>query len=91
MSVTAEESMLVGRDSRIDVPARRVQFEFFAIPLLLGGRRVQMMGVAIRDMISPLFNWSGAAAAGTVLILLTVLVLVVSAWLVRITTQKTGG
>ena len=35
MSVTAEESMLVGRDSRIDVPARRVQFEFFAIPLLL--------------------------------------------------------
>lgn len=77
------------------VGAASIVFAFnasaFAIPLLLGGRRVQMMGVAIRDMISPLFNWSGAAAAGTVLILLTVLVLVVSAWLVRITTQKTGG
>ena len=36
----------------------------FAVPLLLGGRRVQMMGVAIRDMISPLFDWSGAAASG---------------------------
>ena len=63
----------------------------FAIPLLLGGRRVQMMGIAIRDMISPLFNWSGAAAAGMILITLTLMVLVVSAWLVRITTEKTRG
>ncbi|SHH64673.1 ABC transporter permease [Cognatishimia maritima] len=63
----------------------------FAIPLLLGGRRVQMLGVAIRDMISPLFNWSGAAAAGMILILMTLLVLVTSAWLVRVTTEKTKG
>ncbi|WP_353475381.1 ABC transporter permease [Salipiger sp. H15] len=77
------------------VGAASIVFAFnasaFAIPLLLGGRRVQMMGVAIRDMISPLFNWSGAAAAGTILILLTVLVLLVSAWLVRITSQKARG
>lgn len=77
------------------VGAASIVFAFnasaFAIPLLLGGRRVQMMGVAIRDMISPLFNWSGAAAAGMILILLTLFVLVVSAWLVRVTTVKTKG
>jgi putative spermidine/putrescine transport system permease protein len=60
----------------------------FAIPLLLGGRKVQMMGVAIRDMISPLFNWSGAAAAGMILIFVTMFVLIFSAWLVRITSEK---
>lgn len=76
------------------VGAASIVFAFnasaFAIPLLLGGRRVQMLGVAIRDMISPLFNWSGAAAAGMILILLTVLVLVVSAWVVRATTERTN-
>lgn len=50
----------------------------FAIPLLLGGRRVQMLGVAIRDMISPLFNWSGAAAAGVILILITIITLLIA-------------
>ena len=35
MSITAEDSLLMGRDSRIDVPRRWVRFEFFAIPLLL--------------------------------------------------------
>lgn len=54
----------------------------FAVPLLLGGRRVRMLGLAIRDMISPLFNWSGAAAGGMVLILIITLVLVLSTWLV---------
>ena len=63
----------------------------FAIPLLLGGRRVQMMGVAIRDMISPLFNWSGAAAAGVILILITLIVLVFSSWLVRVTSENMRG
>jgi putative spermidine/putrescine transport system permease protein len=62
----------------------------FAIPLLLGGRRVQMLGVAIRDMISPMFNWSGAAAAGMILITLTLLVLTGAAWLVRMTTETTN-
>jgi putative spermidine/putrescine transport system permease protein len=60
----------------------------FAVPLLLGGRRVQMLGVAIRDMISPLFNWSGAAAAGMILIGITLFVLVFTSWLVRITSQN---
>jgi len=60
----------------------------FAIPLLLGGRRVQMMGIAIRDMISPLFNWSGAAAAGMILIFVTLIVLLFSAWLARMTSEK---
>lgn len=77
------------------VGAASIVFAFnasaFAIPLLLGGRRVQMMGVAIRDMISPLFNWSGAAAAGMILIVLTIGVLVFSSWLVRLTTEKTKG
>lgn len=50
----------------------------FAIPLLLGGRRVQMLGVAIRDMISPLFNWSGASAAGVILILITIFTLIIA-------------
>lgn len=54
----------------------------FAIPLLLGGRRVPMLGLAIRDMISPLFNWSGAAAGGMILILLTTGVLAIATWLV---------
>jgi putative spermidine/putrescine transport system permease protein len=60
----------------------------FAIPLLLGGRRVQMLGVAIRDMISPLFNWSGAAAAGMVLITLTIGVLTIATWLAHRSTIK---
>ncbi|RKF14355.1 ABC transporter permease [Alginatibacterium sediminis] len=55
----------------------------FAIPLLLGGRRVQMLGVAIRDYISPLFNWSGAAAAGMVLIALTIGVLALANYLTQ--------
>lgn len=77
------------------VGAASIVFAFnasaFAIPLLLGGRRVQMMGVAIRDMISPMFNWSGAAAAGMILIALTLFVMVFAAWLVRVTTEKVGG
>lgn len=77
------------------VGAASIVFAFnasaFAIPLLLGGRRVQMMGVAIRDMISPLFNWSGAAAAGMILITLTLIVLVFSSWLVRVTSEKVRG
>lgn len=55
----------------------------FAVPLLLGGRRVQMLGVSIRDMISPMFNWSGAAAAGMVLIVITTAVLAGASWAVN--------
>jgi len=53
----------------------------FAVPLLLGGRRVQTMGVAIRDMISPMFDWAGAAAAGVALIAITVLSMLLATWL----------
>ena len=61
----------------------------FAVPLLLGGRRVQMLGLAIKDMISPLFNWSGAAAAGMILIILTTGILTLSTWLVTRSSRKT--
>jgi putative spermidine/putrescine transport system permease protein len=53
----------------------------FAVPLLLGGRKVQMMGVAIRDMISPMFDWAGAAAAGVALIAITLLTMAAATWL----------
>lgn len=67
------------------ISAASIVFAFnasaFAIPLLLGGRRVQMMGVAIRDMISPLFDWAGASAAGVALILITLLTMTAATWL----------
>lgn len=63
----------------------------FAVPLLLGGRRVQMLGVAIRDMISPLFDWSGAAAAGMVLIVMTTGVLALSTWAVTRSYSSRGA
>ncbi|WP_309678865.1 ABC transporter permease [Polaromonas sp.] len=53
----------------------------FAVPLLLGGRRVQTMGVAIRDMISPMFDWAGASAAGVALIAITLVTLMAATWL----------
>ena len=62
----------------------------FAVPLLLGGRRVQMMGVAIRDMISPMFDWAGAAAAGMVLILITLATLSLASWLSNRVTRVQG-
>ena len=63
----------------------------FAVPLLLGGRRVQTMGVAIRDMISPMFDWAGAAAAGVTLIAITLATLMAATWLSTRTTQRQGA
>ena len=65
----------------------------FAVPLLLGGRRVQTMGVAIRDMISPMFDWAGAAAAGVALIGITVVSMVLANWLSSRSSRRlqTGG
>lgn len=63
----------------------------FAVPLLLGGRRVQTMGVAIRDMISPMFDWAGAAAAGVTLIVITLATLMAATWLSTRTTQWQGA
>jgi putative spermidine/putrescine transport system permease protein len=63
----------------------------FAVPLLLGGRRVQTMGVAIRDMISPMFDWAGAAAAGVALIGITVVSMLLATWLSsRVTATSTA-
>lgn len=63
----------------------------FAVPLLLGGRRVQTMGVAIRDMISPMFDWAGAAAAGVTLIAITLATLMAATWLSTRTAQWQGA
>lgn len=60
----------------------------FAVPLLLGGRRVQMLGVAIRDRVSPLFDWAGAAAAGVALLLLTLAALALATWLIHRRTAR---
>jgi len=62
----------------------------FAVPLLLGGRKVQMMGVAIRDMISPMFDWGGAAAAGVALIVITLLAMAAATWLSTRAVQLKG-
>ena len=63
----------------------------FAVPLLLGGRRVQTMGVAIRDMISPMFDWAGAAAAGVTLIAITLATLMAATWLSTRSNQWQGA
>ncbi|MFC5523886.1 ABC transporter permease [Polaromonas jejuensis] len=63
----------------------------FAVPLLLGGRRVQTMGVAIRDMVSPMFDWGGAAAAGVTLIAITLATLMAATWLSTRSTQWQGA
>lgn len=60
----------------------------FAVPLLLGGRKVSMVGTAIRDMITPLFDWSSAAAAGTVLIVITVAIIAIAAWFANRTSHQ---
>lgn len=53
----------------------------FAIPLLLGGRKVSMVGTVIRDFISPYFEWANAAAAGVLLIIVTMsIVVVIALW-----------
>lgn len=50
----------------------------FVVPLLLGGRRVPMLAVMVRDQIAPLLNWPQACAAGVVLIVSTLAVMTVS-------------
>lgn len=63
----------------------------FAVPLLLGGRRVQTLGVVIRDLISPMFDWAGAAAAGVLLIAITLVVLITATWLFTRTSRMQGA
>lgn len=60
----------------------------FAVPLLLGGRKVSMVGTAVRDTIFPLLDWSAAAAAGTVLIVITITIIAIAAWLANRTSHQ---
>ncbi|BBQ00040.1 hypothetical protein BSFA1_51680 [Burkholderia sp. SFA1] len=55
----------------------------FAVPLLLGGRRVPMLAVLVHDQVAPLLNWPAASASGVVLMVATLVVMSVSQRLVR--------
>jgi putative spermidine/putrescine transport system permease protein len=55
----------------------------FAVPLLLGGRRVPMLAVLVHDQVSPLLNWPAASASGVVLMVATLSLMALSQWLLR--------
>jgi putative spermidine/putrescine transport system permease protein len=55
----------------------------FAVPLLLGGRRVPMLAVLVHDQVAPLLNWPAASASGVVLMAATLTVMALSQSLVR--------
>jgi putative spermidine/putrescine transport system permease protein len=55
----------------------------FAVPLLLGGRRVPMLAVLVHDQVAPLLNWPAASASGVVLMIATLTVMALSQRLVR--------
>lgn len=55
----------------------------FAVPLLLGGRRVPMLAVLVHDQVAPLLNWPAASASGVVLMAATLAVMAISQLLVR--------
>ncbi|RQQ44593.1 ABC transporter permease [Burkholderia stagnalis] len=55
----------------------------FAVPLLLGGRRVPMLAVLVHDQVAPLLNWPAASASGVVLMAATLVVMAVSQRLAR--------
>lgn len=61
----------------------------FAVPLLLGGRRVPMLAVLVHDQVAPLLDWPAASASGVVLMGATLVVMAVSQRLAR-TLQRTG-
>jgi putative spermidine/putrescine transport system permease protein len=54
----------------------------FAVPLLLGGRRVPMLAVLVHDQVAPLLNWPAASASGMVLMVATLTVMALSQRLV---------
>ncbi len=55
----------------------------FAVPLLLGGRRVPMLAVLVHDQVAPLLNWPAASASGVVLMVATLVVMAISQRLVH--------
>ncbi|WP_233835338.1 ABC transporter permease [Paraburkholderia sp. ZP32-5] len=62
----------------------------FAVPLLLGGRRVPMLAVLVHDQVAPLLNWPAASASGVVLMITTLTVMALSQRLVRRTQRLSG-
>ena len=60
----------------------------FAVPLLLGGRRVPMLAVLVHDQVAPLLNWPAAASSGVVLMVATLTVMALSQRLARGTKHK---
>jgi putative spermidine/putrescine transport system permease protein len=63
----------------------------FAVPLLLGGRRVPMLAVLVHDQVAPLLNWPAASASGVVLMVATLAVMAVSQRLVRASQRTVEG
>lgn len=55
----------------------------FAVPLLLGGRRVPMLAVLVHDQVAPLLNWPAASSSGVVLMVATLAVMALSQRLAR--------
>ncbi len=49
----------------------------FVIPFLLGGRRVSMLGVLIRDQVGPLLNWPLGSATSVLLLAITLVILAI--------------
>jgi len=50
----------------------------FAVPLLLGGGRVPMLAIVIRNQVAPLLNWPAAAASGVILMAATLGIMALS-------------
>lgn len=55
----------------------------FAVPLLLGGRRVPMLSILVHDQVATLLNWPAASASGVVLMAATLIVMAISQRLAR--------
>lgn len=60
----------------------------FVVPFLLGGRRVSMLAVLIRDQIGPLLNWPLACASAAILIAATLVTLTVYQRLLKRNTAR---
>jgi putative spermidine/putrescine transport system permease protein len=63
----------------------------FVIPFLLGGRRVSMLAVLIRDQMGPLINWPFGGANAMVLVVITLTVLAVYQYLTKKLTIVQGN
>jgi putative spermidine/putrescine transport system permease protein len=55
----------------------------FAVPLLLGGRRVPMLALLVHDQVAPLLNWPAASASGVALMAAALAVMALSKTLTK--------